>query len=243
MKSWGCEKHFCLMRSGKKSNPCCRWRRVAGARGRIIDRCSRAFFGCSKPARAGAICPKNIRARPPAGDGWHGGKSKVCGSIFGALFFRNWTRAAHSIGKRVFWMPASLRQKKGRVRRQNQAWQGHKVDGGGRRLGYSSGKPTGLGQPSGSHARGKHLETDCGAAAAWSRAQPATARDRRSRLRQRSAPLAPAQTRHSFDHAASQEPQETIPQRWSNAPSLSQTLENRTDLRLVGKLPPSPRPT
>jgi hypothetical protein len=217
MKSWGCEKHFCLRHSGKKSNHCCRWRRVAGAHGRIIDRCSRAFFGCSKPVHAGAICPKNIQARPPVGDGWHGGKCKGCGSIFGVPFFRNWTRAAHWIGKKVFWMPASLQQKKGRLRRQNQAWQGHEVDGGGRRLGCSSGKPTGLGQPSGSHARGKHLEKGFGATAPRSRPQPASARDCRSRLQQRSAALAPTQTRHSFDHAAPQEPQETFAQRWQNA--------------------------
>lgn len=184
MKSWGCEKHFCLMRSGKKSNRCCRSRRVAGVSGLIIDRCSKGFCGCSRPAPAGAICPQNIPARPLAGDGWHVGKSKVCGSIFGAPFFRNWTRAAHWIGKRVFWMRASLRQKKGRVRRQNQTWQGHEVDGGGRRLGCSSGKPTGLGQPSGSHARGKHLEENLGAATARYPSQSASARDRRSRLRQ-----------------------------------------------------------
>ena len=158
MKSWGCEKHFCLMRSGKKSNRCCLSRRVSGVRGLIIDRCSKGSCGCSRLAHAGAICPQNIPARPLVGGDSHVGRSKAFGSMCGAPFFRNWTRAAHWIGKRVFWMPASLRQKKGRVRRQNQAWQGHEVDGGGRRLGRSSGKPTGLGQPSGSHARGKHLE-------------------------------------------------------------------------------------
>jgi hypothetical protein len=78
---------------------------------------AKAFSGCSKSERAG--------------EAWPAGKNKVSGSRCGAPSYPNWTRAAHWIGRKVFWTPVSLRLKKGLRSWQNQARQGHQVDGGG----------------------------------------------------------------------------------------------------------------
>ena len=237
MKSWGCNNYSCRRSSGRESNHCCRRREVPAGRGRILVACSMASSGCSIPGRGGAICPKNIPARPRARGAWLVGKNKVSGSLSGELFFRNCVLAARWIGRKVFRMPVSLRLRKGRLRRQNQTGQGHEVDGGGRRLGCSIGKPTGRNQPGGSDFSRKHVARDLAAAAPRLFSSASHARDRRSWLRQRSLELALAATRHPADCSASQRPQETYAHRRSANAPLLQTLEDRTDGCLAGQLP------
>ena len=151
VKSCGCQRLFHPMNSGSVWLRCSQNLKVAGVLGPITAMCSKAFFGSSGVARAGATCPKNIPAPRPVGDACASGKNKRCGSKCGGSSCPNWTSAANWTGVKVFWMAVSLRQKKGLRRRQNQARQRHEVDGGGRRRGYSFGKPTGLGQPGGSN--------------------------------------------------------------------------------------------
>ena len=246
MKNWECKSPSCRRNSGKKSLRCCPRKKALADRGWIIVVYWKAFCGCSRPARAGAICPRNIPARPRAGAVWHAGKNKASGSMCGGLFFLNWMPVAPWIGKKVFWTPVSLQPKRGRVRRQNQARQGHKVDGGGRRLGCSSGKPTGFGQPGGSDADRKHAAEHLCAATTRPAAQSPLAGHCRSGLRQRPLALALAPTRHSADCPAPQEPEKTLAQRRSGTAALSQTLEDRAHLCLAGKFPTparAPRPS
>ena len=160
MKNWGCEKHSCLTSSGRRSNRSCLEYTVAAALGPITAKCSKAFFGCSRPVPGGAICPRSIPVPAPVGDGCGNGKSKRYGSKSGGSFSVNWTNAANWIGANHSWTAALLPLKRGRLRRQNQARQGHEVDGGGRRPRCSFGKPTGLGQPGGSDAGREHAQTD-----------------------------------------------------------------------------------
>ena len=133
------------MNSGKRLSRCCRNPRGAGDRGRRIAASSKASCGCLRPERAGAICRRNIPAPALAGAGCSYGKPKACGSRCGASSWPNWTRADNWTGVRALWTGVSLPLKRGRVRRQNQARQGHKVDGCGRRPRCSSGKALGLG--------------------------------------------------------------------------------------------------
>ncbi len=161
MKSWGCKKHSCLMSNGPSWNRFCPRQKAAAAPGPIIAGCSKAFSGCSRPAHAGGTCPRNIPAPAPAGGACANGKKMRCGSKSGGNSSVTWTSGASWIGANRFWTPVSLRLKKGLRSWQNQARQGHKVDGGGRRPRCSSGKPTGLGQPGGSDAGGEHAGADC----------------------------------------------------------------------------------
>src|SRR5882724_4214791 len=227
------------MSNGRKLNRRCRATKVADGLEPTIAVCLKEFCGHSRPARAGVICPRNIPVPPRAGGAWPFGRNKVFGSKCGAPFFRNWTRAARWIGKKVFWTPVSLQLKKRPRSRQNQARQGHKVDGGGRRPGCSSGKPTGLGRPGGSDAGRKHAQEHFCRPETRSPATAPPARDCRPQLRQRSVALAFAQTRRFADCTASQRTQKTLPQRWPGTPTLSQALESRADFRLARPLPPA----
>lgn len=98
------------------------------------------------------------QASKPASAPDHKMKPRV-GSMSGVRFFRNWTPAAHSIGKRVFWTPASLRQKRGAsASAKTKRGTGTTWMVGGRRLGCSPGKPTGFGEPSGNDTDQKHAQ-------------------------------------------------------------------------------------
>jgi hypothetical protein len=236
VKNWECKKHSCLMNSGPRSNRSCPKYALVVGLGLTIARCSKGFSGCSKPEPAGGICPKNIPAPVPVGDGCGTGKSAACGSKFGGSFSVNWTSAASWIGASHFWTAVLLRLKRGRVRRQNQARQGHEVDGGGRRPRYSSGKPTGLGQPGRSDPGGKHAGPNIGAARRQGTAAEATtACRRRPGLRQRSAAQAASQPGNPAHQSSSQRPTQTLPQRWSHSAPLSPPVEDRTHLRLAGQ--------
>src|SRR5579884_154996 len=231
------------MTNGRKSSLFCRVRKVAGDLGPTIAGYLKAFFGCSKPGRVGVTCPRNIPVRQPAGGAWPAGKSKVSGSTSGGRFCPNWTHEAHWTGKKVFWTPASLQLKRGLRSRQNQKRKRHEVDGGGRRLGCSFGKPTGLGQPGGSDPGRKHPAKDFRPAAAWTPAKETLARHCRPGIRQRSAAMAIVGKRHPVDRASSQRANQTLAQRWAGTAPLPQTMEGRTHLRLVGQLPPPPGKT
>lgn len=148
MKNWGRRKHSCPINSGRELSRCYLATRVAAGLGPTVAACSKAFSGCSKPGRAGEICPKNIPVPPPAGDAWPAGKNKVSGSRCGERSYPNWTRAGW-IGKKVFWMPVSLQLKKGLRSWKNKRGKGTKwrvvVDGSGVPLGsqLASARPGG----------------------------------------------------------------------------------------------------
>src|SRR5207245_10518434 len=48
------------MNSGRELNRCCRATKVADGLGPTTAVCWKAFSGCSRPGRVGAICPRNI---------------------------------------------------------------------------------------------------------------------------------------------------------------------------------------
>lgn len=229
------------MNNGRRLNLFCRMTKVAGDLGRTTVAWSRAYSGCSKPVRAGAICPGNIPAQAPAGGACNAGRNAASGSISGERFFPNWTNATSSIGVKVFWMAVSLRLKKGLRRRQNQAGQRHEVDGGGRRRGCSFGSPIGQRQSGRSEVGRRHSGPALRAAKARPAADTSLAHYRRSRLRQRSVAVEIAATGHSPDLSAPPRALQTFPQRRANFAPLSQPLENRAHLRLARQLPPSAR--
>ena len=105
---------------------------------------SKASCGSSRPVLGGAIClPILASARRPAGVVCASGMRTQSGSRSGGSSWPNWTAAANSTGASVSSTGVSLPPKTGRRRRQNQAQQGHEVDGGGRRPRCSFGKPPG----------------------------------------------------------------------------------------------------
>src|SRR5271170_3804714 len=150
MKSLGCERNYLPKSNGNELNhsyPRCEAR---GDRGRITAGCLKAFYGCLKPGRAGGIFPGNILLRPHAGDACEDGKSVAYGWTSGASSCANSMSEGGWTGARAFWTGVLLPLKRGLRSRKNQARQGNEVDGGGRRLGYSSGKPACQREPGGS---------------------------------------------------------------------------------------------
>src|SRR5690349_1459503 len=230
-RKWLCDNHCSPKRSGKSSNRFCLNSNAdaVDVHPRTTVWCWKGFFGCSKLALAGVICQKKLAlVRASAGGDSSGGTNKACGCASGGHFYRNWTRAGDWTGGKAFWTGASLLPKRGRRNRQNQAWEGHEVDGGGRRPRCSSGKPIDQCLALRSKIGRVHIGCHLGSWQ-WSRSstKTAAASDRRSRLRQRSFALALAQPRHAADQPASQESRQTLAQRWTNPAPLSQTLESR----------------
>ncbi len=230
------------MSNGPRSNRSCPKPKAVAVHGPTTAMCLKAFSGCSRPAHAGGTCPRNIPAPAPAGGAYANGKKMRCGSKSGGNSSASWTSAASWIGANHSWMAALLRQKRGRVRWQNQAGQRHEVDGGGRRPRCSFGKPIGLGQPGGSNPGRKHAGANRGPARrSWPPATKTVARHRRPRLRQRSPARATAATRHSAHLSASPGTAQTLAQRRAHFAPLPQSLEDRAHLRLVGQLPSTAR--
>jgi len=232
--------------NGKRSNRSCP--NPNGTRGgvrlKVTAKSLREFSGFSEPARVGAIYPKTLESVPvSAGNAFAVGRNRESGCDYGAPSSLNWTSAESSTGRKVFWTGVSLPLKKGRRSRQNQARQGHEVDGGGRRPGCSFGKSTdqclsGRSQTGRVHAR-------CGfgsARGSWPAAKTTLAGDCRSGLRQRSLAGSVAQPGPAADRSASQEPASPNAQRWTNSAPLSQALEGRTYFCLAGQLPQIGRP-
>ena len=222
------------MNSGQKSSRGYPSSAVAGDRGKIVAGCWKAFSGYSKPGPAGVTCPKNIPVPAPVGDACASGKNRKSGSRSGASSCPNWTSSKSWTGVSRLWTGVSLPLKKGLPGWQNQAGQRHEVDGGGRRRGYSSGSATARGQSGGSHARRLYPASTASGVAAQS-----TAADCRPGVRQRFAAPTLGRPGHRVDLSAPPGPQETSdPGRPLLAP-LPPPLEDRADLRLVGKLPPT----
>ena len=237
VKSWRCQSQSCPMNSGKRSNRCCRSPHGAADRGRIIAACWKAFSGCSRRARAGAICRRNTPAPAPAGGACSSGKSKKSGWTYGDSFWPNWTRADAWTGARVLWMGVLLLPKRGRVCRQNQARQGHEVDGGGRRPRCSSGKAPGVGLASGSNIVGAHTGHGARTAGGPGATQkPPAAGDRRQRLRLRPGTAGVEAARQRVDLSASAQPTTSRAPRRTQTAALSQTLEGGAHLCVAGKL-------
>jgi hypothetical protein len=238
MKDWGCNSHFSVKNSGSALHRCCRNYAVEGGAGSVTAKCSKASSGCSRPVRAGEICPRSIPLAAPAGGVCGCGKSAECGLKSGAPFCANSTREDGWTGARAFWTGVLLPLKRGRRCRQNQARQGHEVDGGGRRPRCSSGKSAYLGKSRRSKAGRIDSGKNRGASRRpWSSATTAIAGDCRPGLRQRSAALATALSRHSLDLSSSQTSSQTAFARWTLSAPLPQTLEDRTHFCLARQLP------
>src|SRR2546430_1520732 len=150
VKSCGCETCFSPINSGPRLGRCCLNGPAADGLGPTIGSFLKVFSGYSEQARVGRTCPTNTPVPARAGGVCGCGRRMAHGSESGASSYPSWTRKADWIGVSRSWMAVSPRLKKGRLRRQNQERQRHKVDGGGRRPGCSSGKQTGVGQPGGS---------------------------------------------------------------------------------------------
>src|SRR5262245_19009664 len=242
-RNWSCQNHYSPKHSGKRSNRFCPSSNVdvAVAQLKAIVSCWKVFFGYSKLALAGVTCPKRLESAPvSAGSAYTVGTNKACGFESGARFCRSWTSVAAWTGVKVSWTGVSLPLKKGRRNRQNQAWQGHEVDGGGRRPRCSSGKPTDQ-----CHASGCTLcRIDLGIHRTFSRrsTKEAPTSDCRSWLRQQSFAPAAASARYSVDCPPPAQSNPQSDKRRPNTPSLSETMENRAYLCLAGQLPPPGRP-
>jgi len=239
VKSCGCQNHSCRMNSGKRSSRCCRRGRGAGDGGQIIAGCWRAFCGGSRPARVGGICRPNIPAPAPAGDGCSCGKRKRSGWRCGASSWLNWTGAANWTGAKVLWMGVLLPLKRGRLRRPNQAGQGHEVDGGGRRPRCSSGEASGIGLAGGSEVVAAHTGDGAGTARRTRTTPESVAPGHcRQGLRQRSGAPGIEAARQRVDLSASEEPAASAAPRRTQTAALSQTLEGGAHLCVARKLPP-----
>jgi len=229
-------RHFYARSNGNASSRCCPKCEAKGGPGRTTDRCLKAFSGCLKPGRAGAICQKNIHRQPPAGDDCEHGRSGACGWKSGAPFCANSMSAGNWTGVRALWTGVLLPLKRGLRSWKDQAGKGNEVDGGGRRLGYSSGKSTcqrkSLGSKTGGIDPCAHQRA----------AQETSPNHSRPRLRQRSSEGTSARAKHPAHCPTPQRTHQGRLQRRTLAASLSQTLESRAYLRLAGQLPP-PRNT
>ena len=214
MEDCGCQLHFSKIRNGSASNRSCPNCAVAVVPGLITARSSKVSSGFSRPVPAGEICHRYTLPRAPVGGGCGSGRNRMCGCESGGRSCANSTGASNWTGVRVFWTGVSLPPKRGRRRRQNQARQGHEVDGGGRRPGCSSGKPAGHGQSGGSdpgridagHHRGAPPRTRPAAKAS-------AAPHRRPGLRQRSVAPAVAAPRHPLDLLRTEEAAPNQPRR------------------------------
>lgn len=228
-------RHFLATNNGGGSRLCCPRCGAKGGHGRTTDRCSRAFFGCLKPEPGGGTCRRNIPRQPPAGGGCEDGKNAGCGWIFGGHFCANSMSVESWTGARAFWTEVLLPQKKGLRSWKNQTRKGNEVDGGGRRLGYSSGKSTCQRESLRSNALRIDLEAHQGAP------QKTAASRCRPRLRQRPVARAIARKEYSSDRSAPQGAHQARLQRRPLAAPLPQALEGRTHLLLAGQLPPPRR--
>ena len=131
-----------------------------GVRRPTTGGCWRGSSGFCEAGRVGRTCRNDTRLPRPAGDDCNSGRRS--GSRSGGPSWGNWTSGANWTGARCSSMAVSLRRKRGRQSRENQAGQGHEVDGGGRPPGSSFGKLPGLCVPGGGPTRGKDTEGDPG---------------------------------------------------------------------------------
>lgn len=168
------------MINGGSSSRCCPSDAVPDGHGPTTGVFSKAFSGSSKPVPAGVTCPHATHRRAPAGDGCGCGKRMMSGWTSGARSCADLMLMAACNGRNVLRTAVLPPPKRGRRRRQNQARQGHEVDGGGRRPRYSSGKHTPQCQSGGGDLGGEHAGSHLRATPTWwTSAAEAPARDRR----------------------------------------------------------------
>src|SRR5258708_38010306 len=117
---------------------------VAADPGHPTERVLRVFCGYCRPGQPGDSCQTIFPHLPLAGDGCSDGRKRESGWKPGDGFWVPWIAKDCCTGMRDFWMAALHPLKMGLCRRQNQAWQGHKVDGIGRWLRRSAGVSAGL---------------------------------------------------------------------------------------------------
>jgi transposase len=104
-----------------------------GGRPPLDDRrCLRVFSGCSGPAPNGARCHGGMAAPAPAGADSRSGKRPACCSASGEPSWPSSMTISSCAGMNALPMAASFLRKNGGEGRENQAAQGHEVDGSGR---------------------------------------------------------------------------------------------------------------
>src|SRR5271157_4544337 len=140
-------------------------------------------------------------------------------------------------------MVVSLPQKKGPCRRQNQAGQGHEVDGTGRRSRSSAGRSAGKCLSGRSYACGSHARRSPCPTPARTAPAKARARDRRPRLRLRPAPRATEKAWYRTARALPEEQPASEIRRWPQAAPLSATLDRGANQCLARSIPQIVGPT
>src|SRR5271157_4668182 len=146
-------------------------------------------------------------------------------------------------GTRPSWTAASPPQKKGPCRRQNQAGQGHEVDGTGRRSRSSAGSSAGKCLSGRSYACGSHARRSPCPTPARTAPAKARARDRRPRLRLRPAPRATEKAWYRTARALPEEQPASEIRRWPQAAPLSATLDRGANQCLARSIPQIVGPT
>lgn len=227
------------MSNGIRSSRCCRrsgGRPPVGDAGLMIDGALQAFSGCFVQARAGRICPGSIHRRAPAGGVCVTGKTRASGSTSGVNSWANLMTRGGSTGRKPLPTAALPRQKKGRLRRQDQTRKGYEVDGGGKRPRSSSGSSTCLREPARGDVDRIDIGESVGAATTW----PTTKKSQTIDLRQGGRLGSVAQTletaRHRFDLSAQVEPREAADAGRTKTAAIQAPLEDGTQHRLGWKL-------
>jgi hypothetical protein len=186
----------------------------------------------------GANCLADTPAPAPAGGACETGPQAVCCWVCGAAFLPNWMTSSDSAGMNVSRMAALPRPKKGALRGQDQAREGHKMDGLGRWRGYSAGSTLGLGESVGSEAVG----ADAGDGGDWRIQATATsawlspAIDIGSRLRQQSVASGAERAWDRADHPGAREQSSGDAPRRAQAAAVSASVEGGTDDCVAGPL-------
>ncbi len=149
-------------------------------------------------------------------------------------------------GMRPSWTAASCPRKRGRWSWQNQARQGHEVDGTGRWPGHSTGSATGERFTGRGRAGGKHARGSEGAGlGTWSSTAEAPARNCGPGLRLRPAARATPATRYRTAGSPSPQPATLVEARRPQTSTVQEAMENRAHLRVAPELPSpagAPRP-
>jgi hypothetical protein len=143
-------------------------------------------------------------------------------------------------------MAALCPRKRGHWSWQNQARQGHEVDGIGRWPGHSTGSATGERFAGRSLACGKHTRGGEGAGlGTWPSTAETQARNCGPGLRLRSAARTTPATRYRTAGSPSPQPATVVEARRPQTSTIQEAMENRAHLRLAPELPSlagAPRP-
>ena len=155
-RNLGCHLLFLAIRNGNSSVNNCHDVRSLGVLAVMTEWLWKAFSGFLRRELDGAIFLSNIPVPRRAGVDFETGKKKEFGFDSGEPFSLGWMSKKLWTGARRLSTGVLLLPKKGALCGKDQAGQRHKVDGGGRRQGYSYGKPTYLGIARGGNSVRKH---------------------------------------------------------------------------------------